>query len=88
MELTIKNKNDQEVIVSFGREKLSVNIGEDAFENNTNWNTTAINKFLILLASSLDKDDTIEVVSDESDNASYQHIVELFAAFAKEYNKD
>ena len=86
MELKINNKNDQEVIVSFAREKLSINIGEDAFENNTNWNTTSINKFLILLASSLDKEDVIEVKADESENTSYKHIVELFTAFAEEYN--
>ena len=87
MKLYIKKK-EEEVVVSFAKENLSINIGEDALENNVNWNTATINSFLIKLASSTLDDELIElVVDDEKESESYKHIVSLFEAFIDEYNK-
>lgn len=90
MELNIKNKDNQEVIVTAGKEKIIINIGDDALENNINWNTKSINEFLVNIAAQLNLEDKLEikVENSEEENKIFNHIVSLFNAFVEKYNEN
>ena len=87
MIFNIQNKDNQENEVFFGKEKLKINIGDDAFERNDEWNTIKINDFLINLASAMEPEEKIELsISGDEKHKIFEHIISLFKAFAEEYN--